>query len=153
MAAIDPGEFLSPVFQAIRSAMISRDEENTNEFIQRLVIRFFIAYDRSQQETENGELKIAWEYMTRILARRLVVLQPMFDKMVQPNWFAGRVLLSLQYKNSTALLLDPQLIDPRFAEAIKLLIFNNLINAQEYDRALVISMRGISYVESHTILL
>jgi len=87
---------------------------------------------------------MAWEYMTRILARRLVVLQPMFDKMVQPNWFAGRVLLSLQYKNSTTLLLDPQLIDPRFAEAIKLLIFNNLINAQEYDKALVISMRGIT---------
>ena len=93
---------------------------------------------------ESYDAKQSWEVMTRILAHKLVSLQPNFDKLVQPNWFAGRVLYSLQVKNSAAVLLDPQLLDARFAEAIKHLIFNNLINAQEYDKALVISMRGIT---------
>ena len=84
MGTINSADFLAPVFEAIRNAMVTRDEDNTNDFIQRLVIRFFIAYDRSQNETENADLKIAWEFMTRILARRLVLLQPR----VRKNYFS-----------------------------------------------------------------
>ena len=164
---IDSQQFLYDVIKGLQNARVRRDEESTNSFIQQLVIKFFIAYDRSQIESkyrdsfleprlesqvqfvkifsdESYDAKQSWEVMTRILAHKLVSLQPNFDKLVQPNWFAGRVLYSLQVKNSAAVLLDPQLLDARFAEAIKHLIFNNLINAQEYDKALVISMRGIT---------
>ena len=164
ISVIDSQQFLYDVIKGLQNARVRRDEESTNSFIQQLVIKFFIACDRSQIESkfldssrlvtqvhflkkfsdESYDAKQSWEVMTRILAHKLVSLQPNFDKLVQPNWFAGRVLYSLQVKNSAAVLLDPQLLDARFAEAIKHLIFNNLINAQEYDKALVISMRGIT---------
>ena len=137
-------DIVTPVIDAARHAMISRDEDSTTDFIQRLVIRFFFAYNRSQNE-ELPDARYAWEFMTRILARRLALLQPeMDDKLIgQKDWFAGKVLISLHWKNSTALLLNPQLLEARFAEAIKLLIFNKLIMPQDYDKALMTSMRHI----------
>ena len=137
-------DIVTPVIEAARQAILSRDEESTTDFIQRLVIRFFFAYNRSQHE-ESPDARYAWEFMTRILARRLALLQPeLDDKLIgQKDWFAGKVLLSLHWKNSTALLLNPQLLEARFAEAIKLLIFNKLIMPQDYDKALMTSMRHI----------
>ena len=105
---IDSQQFLYDVIKGLQNARVRRDEESTNSFIQQLVIKFFIAYDRSQIESkyldsfldprlesqvqfvkifsdESYDAKQSWEVMTRILAHKLVSLQPNFDKLVQPT--------------------------------------------------------------------
>ena len=49
---IDSQQFLYDVIKGLQNARVRRDEESTNSFIQQLVIKFFIAYDRSQIESK-----------------------------------------------------------------------------------------------------
>ena len=90
-----------------------------------------------------------WDIFRKLLQHisNFYVQPELDDKLIgQKDWFAGKVLLSLHWKNSTTLLLNPQLLEARFAEAIKLLIFNKLIMPQDYDKALMTSMRHIKWV-------
>ena len=52
LSVINSQEFLYDVIKGLQTARIRRDEESTNSFIQQLVIKFFIAYDRSQIESK-----------------------------------------------------------------------------------------------------
>ena len=52
ISVIDSKQFLYDVINGLQNARVRRDEDSTNSFIQQLVIKFFIAYDRSQIESK-----------------------------------------------------------------------------------------------------
>jgi CCR4-NOT transcription complex subunit 1 len=132
-------QVLQTLTDGLQTAATTRDLESTTKFIKNLHYCFIVAFRKSHDPHAGSDEDRYWKSFASLFALCLREMQASFDQEVSPNWFANRVLYSMDIQASTSQttgIIDPFYLDPRYTEEMKLLLLNKIVLPDQYDKFL-----------------